>query len=385
MWTARTVALMSDSTSGQAADASSTAALSPDEKAAVRAFLQRCDVRLSTMHRVATALLSGAGILVVLPAVERDSVLTVLRSLLAGPVTWSRGFLGVGVVLTIALALEVLWLLIIELTRFYFHANHVVHEGGEAFTPRFTLTGLRVPTDEFTDETNALYDRLHGAESTVRLLVPENSRARRRIDRQIAAYPGLLEDHGDPDLARADALFELAASRRRTLLEEAAKVEYGMVRHMLRLQVIVLRYVKALLVVVITSISAFALAASVSGQSAATAADQRWIAGILLIWAPVVLNVVSSPVRWLESLLRTEGAMKAAVRDHELTQLEDVTARVAGVAWLVSMIGMIVLLVHHPISSQGRVGVIGVIGMSVALSLRSARQRWERHRPVKVR
>jgi hypothetical protein len=55
------------------------------------------------------------------------------------------------------------------------------------------------------------------------------------------------------------------------------------------------------------------------------------------------------------------------------------------VAWLVSMIGMIVLLVHHPISSQGRVGVIGVIVTSVALSLRSARQRWERHRPVKVR
>ena len=35
-----------------------------DERAAMRAFLQRCEVRLSTMHRVATALLSGAGILV---------------------------------------------------------------------------------------------------------------------------------------------------------------------------------------------------------------------------------------------------------------------------------------------------------------------------------
>jgi hypothetical protein len=381
MWSARTVAFMSD----HASDASSAAALSPDEKAAVRAFLQRCDVRLSTMHRVATALLSGAGILVLLPAVERDSVLTVLRSLLAGPVTWSRGLLVVGVVLTIALALEVLWLLVIELTRFYFHANHVVHEDGEAFTPRFTLTGLRVPTDEFTAATNAVYDQLHGAESTVRLLVPENSRARRRIDRQIAAYPGLLEDHGDPDLARADALFELAASRRRTLLEEAAKVEYGMVRHMLRLQVIVLRYVKALLVVVITSISAFALAASVSGQNAATAADQRWIAGILLIWAPVALIVVSSPVRWLESLLRTEGATKAAVRDHELTQLEDVTARVAGLAWLVSMTGMVVLLVRHPISSQGRVGVVGVIAASVALSASAGRQRWERHHPGSAR
>jgi hypothetical protein len=318
---------------------------------------------------------------VLLPAVERDSVLSVLRSLLVGPVTWSRGLLVVGVVLTIALALEVLWLVIIELTRFYFHANHVVHDGGEAYTPRFTLTGLRVPLDEFSPATNAAYDEIHGAEATVRLLVPGNARARRRIDRQIAAYPGLLEDHGNPDLARADALFELAASRRRSLLEEAAKVEYGMVRHMLRLQVIVLRYVKALLVVVITAISAFAFAAAVSGQSAATAADQRWIAGTLLIWAPVVLIVVSSPVRWLESLLRTEGAAKAAVRDHELTQLEDVTARVAGLAWLVSMAGMVVLLVHHPISSQGRIGVVAVMGASLVLATNAGRQRWERHHP----
>ena len=71
------------------------------------------------MHRVATALLSGAGILVLLPAVERDAVLQVMRSLLAGPLTWSRGLLAIGVVLSIALALSVLWLVIVELTRFY--------------------------------------------------------------------------------------------------------------------------------------------------------------------------------------------------------------------------------------------------------------------------
>jgi len=40
------------------------ATVSPDERAAMRAYLQRCEVRLSTVHRVATALLSGAGILV---------------------------------------------------------------------------------------------------------------------------------------------------------------------------------------------------------------------------------------------------------------------------------------------------------------------------------
>ncbi len=106
----------------------------------MRAFLQRCDVRLSTMHRVATALLSGAGILVLLPAVERDSVVTVLRSLLQADPTAATVLLTAAVVASLTLAIGVLWMVILELTRFYFHANHIRHDEGEVFTPRFTLT-----------------------------------------------------------------------------------------------------------------------------------------------------------------------------------------------------------------------------------------------------
>jgi hypothetical protein len=352
--------------------------LTTDERAAMRAFLQRCDVRLSTMHRVATALLSGAGILVLLPAVERDAVLQVLRSLLVGSITWSRGLLVVAVVLSLGLALAVLWLVIIELTRFYFHANHVVHEGGEVFTPRFTLTGLRLPTDELTPAVNRAYDEMHVADRTVRLLVPSNTRSRARIDRQLAAYPGLVESTGHADRDRAEGMFELAASERRTLVEECAKVEYGMVRHMLRLQVIVLRYVKALLVIVLTAIAAFASAAAVNGETTVSAADQRWIAATFLIWAPAVLIVVSSPVRWLESLLRSEGAAHSGIRDPELTQLEDVTAKVSFVVWMVSAASMATLLIHHPISSQGRIGAFGAIAVSVVLAGIDFAQRWKR-------
>jgi hypothetical protein len=345
-----------------------------DERAAMRAFLQRCEVRLSTMHRVATALLSGAGILVLLPAVERDAVLQVMRSLLAGPLTWSRGLLAAGVVLSIALALSVLWLVIVELTRFYFHANHVVHDGVEVFTPRFTLTGVRMASDEFGDATNAEYEHLHRSEAAVRLLVPANLRSRQRIDRQLAAYPGLLDaTTGDDDLARADALFELAAARRRPLVEEVTKIEYGIVRHMLRLQIIVLRYVKALLVVVATAIATFACAAAVSAvsaQSHITVADQRWVSGVLQVWAPVVLIVVSAPVRWLDSLLRAEGAQRSAVaRDHELTRLESVTIRIAGAAWVAGVVSSVLLLVHHPITAQGRVAMVGTFIVSCVLAI----------------
>jgi len=341
-----------------------------DERAAMRAFLQRSEVRLSTMHRVATALLSGAGILVLLPALERDSVVQVLRTLLIGPISWTRGLLSVGVAVSVLLALTAFWLLVLELTRFYFHSNHIRNDDGEFFTPRFTLTGLRLPNDELDPRTDQAFEAMHRSVENVELLVAKNSAARERIDRQLEVYPGLVQpDAVEPDRARADALFELAASRRRTLAEEVAKVEYGIVRHAIRLQVIVLRYVKALLVIVVTSLASFASAAAVNDQAAIAAADERWIAGVLLVWAPVVLLVVGAPVRWLERLLKAEGARHTALgSDRELTQVEDVTARVALFTWLVSGAAAIGLLVDHPVTPQGRVAMIVVlIGSAVAM------------------
>ena len=111
------------------------------------------------------------------------------------------------------------------------------------------------------------------------------------------------------------------------------------------------------------------------------AADERWIAGTMVLWAPVVLIVVSSPVRWLESLLRSEGAQHTAVsRDAELTQLEEVTARIAAVAWVVSMTSMVLLLVHHPVSNQGAVAIAVTLLASVVLVVVAVVRRLEGRR-----
>lgn len=350
----------------------------------MRAFLQRCEVRLSTMHRVATALLSGAGILVLLPAVERDTVVQVIRVLLVGPVTLTRGLLAVSVVSSVALAIVVLWLLVIELTRFYFHANHVVHPDGEVFTPRFTLTGLRIPADELGAESAGLYEEARTSTEAVRLLVPGNERARRRIDRHLSAYPGLVDaDAADADRARAEGMFALAASSRRSLVDEVVKIEAGMVRHMLRVQVIVLRYVKALLVIVVTALAAFASAAAVNGSATIGAPEERWIAAIMSIWAPTVLLAVSSPVRWLASLLRSEGAVHTAVeRDTELTHLERVAGRIGSLAWVVSVAAAVLLLVDHPVSRQGAWAMAVALAVSVLLALVAVRHRLHARRPV---
>jgi hypothetical protein len=361
--------------------------VSDDERAAMRAFLQRCEVRLSTMHRAATALLSGAGILVLLPAVERDSIIQVMRSLLSGGLTWPRGLAAAGIAMSILLSLAALWLVIVELTRFYFHANHVLYDSGgespgEVFTPRFTLTGLRLPSDELGPAGDAEYAAVHASEANVRLLVAGNERARAKIDRQVGAYPGLVDPAlavTEPDRARAEALFELAASRRRTLAEEVSKVEYGMVRHMVRLQVIILRYVKALLLIVVTTLTAFVCAAAVSGDDTLSLADQRWITGALLLWAPAAVLVVASPVRWLERVLRAEGATRTAVRnDTELTQVEDLTNRSTVAVWLAAAMAMVLLHLHHPVTAAGRVCGLGVLAGSAAVLAASVLRRRRR-------
>src|SRR5690606_4888175 len=121
------------------------------------------------------------------------------------------------------------------------------------------------------------------------------------------------------------ALFTLAASQPRSLVEEVAKVEHGMARHVLRTQTIVLRYVKALLALLTTAMAVFAAAAVVDGSSAPRRTDEVWLAAILVLWAPAVITAVTAPVRWLDRQLRGEGADTTATSsDPELTHVEAV-------------------------------------------------------------
>ncbi|HQV59056.1 MAG TPA: DUF1775 domain-containing protein, partial [Ilumatobacteraceae bacterium] len=277
---------------------------------------------MSTLHRVATALLSGAGLTVVLPVVARDSVTGVLRSIVEGQITAVDVFLGVAVTVMLLLPCVALWLLIRDLTRFYFHANHFGPAGRQTFTTRFTLTALRLPVDELGAEAKAALDQARDQPSIVRLLVPANEDARRAIDRQLAVY-GHPHGPDETDVDRAHHLFEFADSSSRPLLEEVAKLEHGMVRHTLRLQIVVLRYVKALLTLLITAVaiySADAVVANVAPGRGIGIHDSTTLAAIVLIWAPIVMLAVTAPIRWIEHLLRSDGATSTALTDDvELT------------------------------------------------------------------
>lgn len=338
--------------------------LTTDERAAMRAYLQRSEVRLSTIHRTVTALLSGAGVLVLLPAIGRDSVVNVLRSLLDST-TPLHTALAALVVATLGLTFAVVWLLLYEITRFYFHSNHVTSERGTTFTPRFTLTSLHLPADELSEEATIELRSRRDDPSNVELLVPSNEIARRQIDAQISAYEGLTATNPPTDASRAQALLQLAGVRDRLLVDEVAKIEYGMARHVLRVQVIVLRYIKALLVVLTTVASTYTMAAVVEGEPGVPDSAERWIVATLVLWAPTVLFVSASPVHWLDQLLRSEGATSGGIRyDRDLTRLERVVAVVSVVVLVGALVcGAVLLGREASTGGNATLAAVGVVGI----------------------
>jgi hypothetical protein len=344
--------------------------LTMDERAAARAFVARCEVRLSTFHRIAVGMLSGAGLLVVLPVVARDSVSGVLRSLLIDGIGVSDIALVVAVVAMLAVPVVALWLLFADLTRFYFHANHLGGDGRDVFTPRFTLTSLMLPSDELGP---AALEQLSASRTDpriVELLVPANDRSRRRVDRQLQVYAGL--DSGHDDMTRARGLFELAASASRPLLDEVAKLEHGMARHVLRLRGLVLRYVKALLALLTTALAVYAGDAIIAGlgpDEGMTVPGSAALAAVVLVWAPVVVLAVTSPVRWIEKLMRDDGAPSTAVADDpDLTYVERVSLRIAAVGWVAAAVAMVVAVTDGATDSQARtLGFAVLAGSSIAV------------------
>lgn len=309
--------------------------------------------------------------MVLLPVVEHDAVVSVIRSLLTGTIDPVRILLLVATAASLAVPSTALWLVLRDLTQFYFHANHIGHDRGESFAPRFTLTALQLPSGELSAvAADTLLHRRRSAE-TISLLVPANDVARARVDGRIVAYGGLGYVPDGTDETRALALLALTGSRQRDLLDEVAKVEHGMARHVLRTQTIVLRYVKALLALLTTALATFAAAAVVESKAPLSGGDLVWLAAILLAWAPTVVIAVTTPVRWLERLLRNEGATHTAVhQDAELTMVEDATVRLAICGFVVAAAAMGWAVTRSDVRLTGRVaGAVVLVVASLALGI----------------
>lgn len=322
--------------------------------AVMRAYLQRGEVRLSTMHRIAGAFLSGAGILILLPILLRDSLSTLVKVLVEFAVTepWYVVLLCyvLPCLIVFGIPLWSLWLLLKDLTAFYFTAN--VPPGKQppipagsrprfntAFHPRFALTGIPFADDE-SPETKKRIREYQFNTPLMFFLLPPNEDQQSWLremegssDGKKVALPAdewLAECYDDEAAKALRMAFGLAGAYNRDLIEEVAKLELSLIRHNIHLRRLVLRYMKALLIIIWTATVAYVFSSLVLELRA----NLRLPAAVaaLWLWSSLVHLIVRAPIRWIRS--EYERSKSDRTRDPHLLFFEQV---VVGVSICISM------------------------------------------------
>lgn len=296
------------------------------ERAAMRAYLQRCEVRLSTLHRVGQAFFGGAGLLILIPVFFKDALDSLLLALL-GQVGNQFAALGsVGLLLTgllyVAILYPLLLSLIIPLYGVYLLLKDIVHFYFTIYTPgfsenllnpTFSMTGVMFSVDEsprakaavmryqyhaaqmgfmipFSQERQELYfDTI--IEKTKGSIFPES--------RQIECLKelGVLPQPFDPDKVEYfNAALGIARALDRTLVEEVAMTEMALVRQVLYLRRLVLRYIKTLLMFIWTTVVSFMMLPLIND---ARVPPLLVMALAYLIWSLAVMRIIGWPLYWI--------------------------------------------------------------------------------------
>jgi hypothetical protein len=329
----------------------------------IRAFIQRAEVRLSTMHRVSGAFVSGAGLVVLIPFLLSQSMSAVIdllirsaRAFLLPPMeplsvldlvslVWIVGFL-----VSVGLPLYAIYRLLRDLVLFFFVPHGA--EEGHRFLPRYAISAISFP-GQMSDPTKRLILSATYKPQIFRFGIMTDQRSRNFYTSAAEKeshikppgreeweedWPGEFVDSNDRKLYNIAC--GVAGLVDRTLIEEAARLEVSLVRHNIALRGIIIRYAKALIITLWTAIALVVIIALVNAffanglrEKAISAETARQVALCLSVcfagWAAVVTRAVRWPVRWLDQL-----APPSAVRpspDPQFVYFED---RVLNWCWL---------------------------------------------------
>ena len=357
---------------------------SVDERNAMRAYLARGEVRISTMHRVGVAFLSGAGLLFLLPVFLKDGVLTLVDSLLSYvPVLPSgmESFGTIGVVvmylcllypflLSLSLPGGALLLLLQDIIRFYF-VGHPPSFPEEFFNPRFALTGVAFSPDESPEVKSRVLRQEYGTDLITfvisradahsryysniidkpkRLIVPATRKLPRLLragvlklnvekpleqveEDDLVRVQGTYRNGSGPDnekpfaertvdeIDRFNAALGLTGFIERSLYEEVAKTEVSIVRNGLKLRRLVLRYFQALLILLWTSFVTFMMLPFLQNQTRHFPMPLVFAAAYLL-WAVLAPWIVQLPLLWVASHPHEHVRRESLKRFHELDGLQ---------------------------------------------------------------
>jgi hypothetical protein len=297
------------------------------ERNAMRAYLQRCEVRLSTLHRVAQAFFAGSGLLVLIPVFFKDAIDSIVQVMLAqfhnqfaalgaGPGLALTLVLFAGLLYPLALSLVIplygVYLLLKDIVHFYF-TIYMPGFSENLLNPTFALNAVMFPVDEsprvkrdvmryqyeatrmgfmipFSKERRELYfDTI--IRDTGGAILPE-SRSLERL-KQLDVLP---PDYDADTVNRFNAALGIARGLDRTLAEEVALQEMSLVRHVLYLRRLVLRYVKTLLMFIWTTVISFMMLPLLK--------DSRFPPLVMLalgylVWSLSVMSIMNWPLYWL--------------------------------------------------------------------------------------
>lgn len=322
--------------------------ISDAERNAMRAYLQRCEVRLSTLHRIATAFLSGAGLLLLIPVFVKDAIDQIITVFLAQASNqfpeWGLNGLALTtlmyalvlypLLLSLAIPLYGVYLLLKDIVHFYF-TIYTPGFSDNLLNPTFALTGVMFSVDEspaakrevmryqyeatqmgfmipFSQERRELYfDSI--IEKSKGDILPSS----RSLDK-LKTLDVLSEKYDESNVQRFNAALGIARALDRTLTQEVAVTEMALVRHVLYLRRLMFRYVKTLLMFIWTTLISFMMLPVLH--------DGRFPTFVVLslgylAWALGVMPIIQLPRYWIYRHRR--GVTNPDHLDPQLRLMED--------------------------------------------------------------
>ena len=317
------------------------------DREAMRAYLQRTEVRLSTLHRIATSFIGGAGLLILLPVFFKDQIVVVINVFLAhaaDPFPTLGGlsdelrmvlFLSLfyPFVLSLSIPLYSLYMMLKDVIHFYFTIYTPGFSPG-LITPSFALGGIAFSPDESPLVKAKILEYQYQTES-VNFAIPFSKEKREvyfdqtiectdgdiipstRRWEMLVASGAIPADADRQTIERFNAALGLARTLDRRLVEEVATSEVSLVRHVLYLRRLVLRYVKTLLMFIWTTLVSFAMIPFLQDGRLPTF---LLLALGYLVWALLALPIMRVPLGWIYRHLK--GIPDESQIDHQLTVLE---------------------------------------------------------------
>ncbi len=336
------------------------------ERNAMRAYLQRTEVRLSTLHRIAVSFVSGAGLMILFPLFIKDEITGILRVFInfwvetLPTLATSDQVFGIAAMATLAfpfvlsafMPLYGLYLLLKDVIHFYF-TIYTPGFPGSLFTPSFVLSGITFSPDESPEIKKRVYAYQY-RKTAINFLIPfsaekrekyfeetvENTNGeiipRSRQWHELLATEGLPADADRKQVEHFNTAFGLARTLDRKLVEEVATTETSMVRHVLYLRRLVMRYVSTLMMFVWATLVAFIMLAFVS--------DNRLPVFLLMgigyaIWAAFTVPILHWPIHWIYRHRKEQVDQKHI--DRQLTVFERQVQRFVYLAFALSLLGIV--------------------------------------------